>query len=280
MPSSRCSPPPPRACLRAQEPIDLAPLRTAFVAANVARVGVALVGDDKPVVLAAGEVGGVVLSEQALVPLGTLARLMIADAFAVGAPDELDAIVCEVAGAKQTVRELLLGNGRLPDYWAFGPVASPPDRDALLACADFAAAGDLGLIQTRTSSAGARFGVAELVLLESRALGDGISWADFVRTRLAARGVAIDVRDVAELDPGRRAMFVGPTDELARSPAAALRLCMPVRDLAVWWRWREAAKLERWSAGSVERCTPTSSGQVRSIPLHAAIEQIARLQGR
>lgn len=234
-----------------QRTVDLARLRPAFAAVEdgSVRATIAIVGDQEPMLLCAGKVGQDDVTPVTLWPLGATARLLIADALAASSTAaDLDALVCRLGDEAISRRMLLEGVRRLPDWFALGPVAHPPDRATLLACAEVATLADT---EFRSDCRG----IAELVLLESALFADRpVGWSDFLRTHLSPRGAPVDPIDVQSLDAEQRRHRVAlGADGISESPAPSLRLLLSASDIATWWRWRLRETLAPWSGSRAGR---------------------------
>ncbi|MEZ5963162.1 MAG: hypothetical protein R3F56_04870 [Planctomycetota bacterium] len=221
-------------------PIDLEPVRQTFASRPSGSDPVVVVvfrRDQEPLVLTSGtDATGAPLAENTLLPLGSAVRLLIADALfaSAKAPADLDATGARVGDEKVSVRDLLLGRNLFPDWFALGPVPSPPERSTLLACAEVAR--HLGGTFRSTSA-----GLAELVLLREHVFDRNADWPAVLRTRLSPQGAGVDPIDLGQLAAaggGRIAASVARVDALRVSAPDCARLALSLHDLLLWGQWR------------------------------------------
>jgi len=206
-------------------------------------VVIAVVDGEEPVILCRGtDTGGKPVAPLTYTPIGSLARLLVADALHVKLEGKLDVAAGVTVGSMQpTVLELLQGSDALPDYWDWRSDSKTQSVAALLSCADVAA------------DAGFKFdwgpaGVAELMLLEKLFLGENADdWRPFLRVTLAPRVSGLDPRDAADdLAEGKGTSISLSSTIAQRARPAALRLMVTAKDLANWWQWRLRAPMPLW----------------------------------
>lgn len=215
---------------------ELTHLRASFDAWTTTSptVVIAVVDGEEPVILSRGtDTDGKPAAPLTYMPLGSLARLLVADAVHVKLAGKLEvAAGVTVSGRQPTVLELLQGSADLPDYWDWRTDSKPQSVAALLSCADVAA------------EAGFKFdwgpaGVAELMLLGKLFLGENAEdWQPFLRVTLAPRVSGLDPRDAADLAEGKGTNISLSSTIAQQARPTLLRLMVTAKDLANWWQWR------------------------------------------
>ncbi|MFO1078447.1 MAG: hypothetical protein U1E73_12055 [Planctomycetota bacterium] len=208
---------------------------------------IAVVNGDMPTVLYHGnDTNGKPVRPQTYTPVGSLARLLVADALDVKFHGKLDVPAgATVAGKKPSALDLLLGGhsdaNLLPDYWDWRSDSPPVTTTTILACADVAA------------EAGVTFGVdragmSDLMLLEPFVLqGEGKDWPEFLRATLSPPVSGFDPRDAALVSDDEWATLSVSSTIAKHAKPAPLRLMITAKDLANWWQWRIQKPMPLWS---------------------------------
>ena len=229
-------------------PVDLAHLRAVFERwpADSRALLIAAVDGGEPVILCRGDdTHGEPVRTNSYAPVGSLVRLLVADALHCKLGGKLDVPAgVVVAGTRPTILDLLQGSGpetdRLPDYWDWREDAEPVTAATLLACADVAA--DAGFVSGRGNSS-----MADLVLLEHLALASaGDDWSSFLRVALAPRVSGLDPRAPGNSGDEAWAAASILSDVSAHAEPAPLRLMVTGKDLANWWAWRLRTSMPLW----------------------------------
>ncbi len=206
---------------------------------------VAVVDGGEPIVLCHGDdTHGAAATPLTSWPVGSLARLLVADALYVAFGGKLDRPAgFALGGAEPTVLDLLRTDyanvNQIPDYWDWRPDAAAIDAATLRACADVAAAAGFGFDADRA-------GMADLTLLSPRALTAHGDWESMLRVHLSPHvsGFAPGTAGQPDVEAWARTSMAS-TIALHAEPTV-LRLMASAKDLAGWWRWRVARPLPLW----------------------------------
>lgn len=228
---------------------------TEFGAADGARGVVMAIRDGQaPLILRVGSAdGNADPVDQSLLPLGSLVRLLVADALYAERRGDLSAEVLRLGDTRLQVGDLLRGTTLVPDYYDLG---GDSGGDAvgvaeLQACAAMAAAAGLSFDVSGS-------GLGELELLQATAFGDRYrDWPTFLRGALAVHVPGLDPVDCANLPESERAAIPflrSDHHDLAKARPAPRRLLVSAKNLAAWWQWRAQQEAPLWEgprAGSL-----------------------------